>query len=189
MAAPPTLPSVRSLPPQLPQMYYPPPPQMFYPPAAYGMQQQPGMPNKVQIEEAVRKQIEYYFSVENLCKDIFLRAKMDDQGWIPIGSIAQFNRVRMLTPDMTVVTEALLNSPVVEISMDLNLMRARHKGPSWVLPLEQRDPTAHAAMVSVPIAAIEPPHPPPGAPAAETPVHGRPHEDVFQLDEVHDLHA
>ena len=37
-----------------------------------------------QVLEAVRKQIEYYFSVANLVKDVFLRSKMDDNGWIPL---------------------------------------------------------------------------------------------------------
>jgi la-related protein 1 len=41
-------------------------------------------------------QIEYYFSMDNLCKDIFLRSKMDDQGFIPISVIANFNRVSTL---------------------------------------------------------------------------------------------
>ena len=36
----------------------------------------------LQVAEQVRLQIEYYFSVDNLVKDVFLRSKMDDQGWI-----------------------------------------------------------------------------------------------------------
>jgi hypothetical protein len=35
-------------------------------------------------------------SMDNLCKDIFLRSKMDDQGFIPVSVIANFNRVSML---------------------------------------------------------------------------------------------
>lgn len=36
-----------------------------------------------QLLEAVRHQIDYYFSIDNLVKDLFLRRKMDDGGWIP----------------------------------------------------------------------------------------------------------
>ena len=32
----------------------------------------------------MRKQIDYYFSVANLVKDVFLRSKMNDSGWIPL---------------------------------------------------------------------------------------------------------
>jgi hypothetical protein len=65
--------------------------------------------------EAVKKQIDYYFSVDNLCKDIFLRSKMDEAGWIPMPVIANFNRVRMLTPDLMLITDALKTSDIVEV--------------------------------------------------------------------------
>ncbi|RRT81291.1 hypothetical protein B296_00002541 [Ensete ventricosum] len=45
---------------------------------------------------ALLKQIDYYFSSDNLCKDIYLRQNMDDQGWVPVSVIAQFNRVSQL---------------------------------------------------------------------------------------------
>jgi la-related protein 1 len=56
-----------------------------------------GGPGKEQLVAAVRQQIEYYFSVENLCKDMFLRQRMDAEGWIPLPVIAGFNRVSQTT--------------------------------------------------------------------------------------------
>ncbi|MQL90480.1 hypothetical protein Taro_023079, partial [Colocasia esculenta] len=47
-----------------------------------------------QLQSVVAKQIEYYFSPENLCKDIYLRQNMDEEGWVPVSLIAGFNRVR-----------------------------------------------------------------------------------------------
>lgn len=35
-------------------------------------------------------------SIENLCRDIFLRLKMDEEGFIPLTVIAGFNRVSVL---------------------------------------------------------------------------------------------
>lgn len=35
-------------------------------------------------------------SAENLCRDVFLRQNMDQQGWVPISLIAGFNRVSEL---------------------------------------------------------------------------------------------
>lgn len=75
-------------------------PQMFYPSAAYaaygpglvGGYPGPSAVTRQQVMEAVMKQIEYYFSVENMCKDIFLRSKMDENGWIPLLVVANFNR-------------------------------------------------------------------------------------------------
>jgi la-related protein 1 len=51
--------------------------QMFYPPAAYAVPTaQDAAATRAAVMESVRRQIEYYFSVENLCKDIFLRSKV-----------------------------------------------------------------------------------------------------------------
>lgn len=73
------------------------PPSMFYPASAYGAPgmmgyPNPGMVTRPQVMEAVQRQIDYYFSGENLCKDMFLRAKMDQDGWIPLTVVANFNR-------------------------------------------------------------------------------------------------
>lgn len=92
-------------------------------------------------------QVEYYFSVQNLCRDIFLRSKMDDEGWIAGSVIAGFNRVRMLTPDLAVIVSALADSSTVELSPDGLLLRPRDNWRNWVLPVEQRDPTAHAPSI------------------------------------------
>ncbi|KAG1360992.1 putative La-related protein [Cocos nucifera] len=45
------------------------------------------------LRTVLLKQIEFYFSYDNLCKDIYLRQKMDDHGWVPISLIAGFNRI------------------------------------------------------------------------------------------------
>ena len=48
-----------------------------------------------QVADMVRKQIEYYFSAENLVKDTFLRRSMDNDGFIPITVLAGFPRVQV----------------------------------------------------------------------------------------------
>ena len=70
---------------------------------------------KDQVLAAVRQQVEYYFSTENLVKDVFLRSKMDAGGWIPLPVIAGFNRIRMMTPEPNAVLEAITGSLIVEI--------------------------------------------------------------------------
>jgi la-related protein 1 len=50
-------------------------------------------------------QIEYYFSVENLCRDIYLRSQMDEEGYVPVEIIAAFNRVRAWTTDLAFLVE------------------------------------------------------------------------------------
>ena len=71
-----------------------------------------------QLAQAVRHQIEYYLSLDNLVRDLFLRAKMDADGWIPLAIIAGFNRVRVMTSDVALIAAALLNSSIAELSPD-----------------------------------------------------------------------
>uniref|UniRef100_A0A7S0RZZ7 HTH La-type RNA-binding domain-containing protein n=1 Tax=Chlamydomonas leiostraca TaxID=1034604 RepID=A0A7S0RZZ7_9CHLO len=115
---------------------------VYYPPSAYGMpamQPSAAAASKQQVMDSVRKQIEYYFSVENLCKDIFLRSKMDEDGWIPLAVVANFNRVRMLTPDMMLIVDAMKDSSVVEVSKDSAYLRQKEAWNKWILPPQQRD--------------------------------------------------
>ncbi|KAG9442783.1 hypothetical protein H6P81_018637 [Aristolochia fimbriata] len=101
-------------------MPHPGPPPMFFP-----------GPDP-QLRAVLVKQIDYYFSSENLCKDIYLRQNMDEQGWVPISLIAGFNRVRQLTTNLQFILEALRTSTVVEVQGDK--IRKRHDWMNWPLP-------------------------------------------------------
>ncbi|KAI5055628.1 hypothetical protein GOP47_0029149 [Adiantum capillus-veneris] len=89
-------------------------------------------PDPASLRSMLVKQIEYYFSIENLCRDIFLRSKMDEQGFIPVSVIANFNRVKMLTPNPGLILDALRNSAVVEVQGEK--LRKRDDWAKWLLP-------------------------------------------------------
>ena len=128
------------------QVYYP-MASVYYPPSAFGIPAAvPGLPviSQEQLLLAVRQQIEYYFSIANLVKDVFLRSKMNGEGWIALHVIASFNRVRMLTPDLAMIMEALADSTTVELSGDNLFIRPRQGYQQWILPEGQRDASAHA---------------------------------------------
>lgn len=58
---------------------------------------------------------EYYFSEENLCRDFYLRRKMDSEGYLPIHLIASFQRVQQLTQDFQKVLNAVESSSKLEM--------------------------------------------------------------------------
>ncbi|KLO16130.1 winged helix DNA-binding domain-containing protein [Schizopora paradoxa] len=60
-------------------------------------------------------QLEYYFSLQNLAQDLYLRRQMDSRGWIPIELIASFKRVQRQTQDVQLVLEVLKLSDLVEV--------------------------------------------------------------------------
>ncbi len=66
-------------------------------------------------------------------------AQMDEKGWIPLAIIANFNRVRMLTPNMMLIVESLRDSQLVEVAPDCAYVRAKGSWEQWILPPQQRD--------------------------------------------------
>ncbi|GLJ51682.1 hypothetical protein SUGI_1098310 [Cryptomeria japonica] len=78
----------------------------------------------------VIKQIDYYFSVENLCKDVYLRSQMDAQGWVPISIIANFNRVHSMTTNINFILDVLRSSNIVEVQGDK--LRKRTDWLKWL---------------------------------------------------------
>ncbi|KAI7888081.1 uncharacterized protein EV154DRAFT_545078 [Mucor mucedo] len=82
----------------------------------------------------VLQQIEYYFSIDNLCKDLFLRSQMDTEGYVPLSLITGFNRVKGLTTDMTLVHASLELSTILDFNKDREILRKRQGWETWVLP-------------------------------------------------------
>ncbi|KAL5714524.1 hypothetical protein ACHQM5_016472 [Ranunculus cassubicifolius] len=71
---------------------------------------------ELSLSDKIRKQIEYYFSDENLERDFYLRGKMDEEGWVDVDLIAKFKRITYMTKDVSLILEALQDSNVVEIN-------------------------------------------------------------------------
>jgi len=55
----------------------------------------------------LRHQIRFYFSAENLAKDLYLRTHMDDQGFVSLGLLITFPRIKILALDYNTIIECL----------------------------------------------------------------------------------
>ncbi|XP_042896543.1 serine-rich adhesin for platelets isoform X2 [Parasteatoda tepidariorum] len=67
------------------------------------------------LKELLRRQLEYYFSRENLQTDEYLQSQMDSDGYVAISTVAKFNQVRRLTDNHNLVVEVLRESAVVQV--------------------------------------------------------------------------
>ncbi|KAJ5151937.1 hypothetical protein N7492_010232 [Penicillium capsulatum] len=88
-------------------------------------------------------QLDYYFSVDNMCKDMFLRKKMDSQGFVPLSVVANFKRVKSLTEDLELLRHVSRQLEVAEYVVGedgVDRLRPRVKWEQWVLPADMRDP-------------------------------------------------
>ena len=106
-------------------------------------QQNPMMSNYIppyyanpMLRNCIKTQLDYYFSVENLCRDIYLRLNMNSEGWIDLSFISGFNRVKILTIDQELLADVLINecSSLIEYNPEGRQLRKREEWGLWVYP-------------------------------------------------------
>ncbi|KAG7211292.1 hypothetical protein KM043_010592 [Ampulex compressa] len=86
----------------------------------------PGIPLE-QLKQMLSSQLEYYFSRENLANDTYLLSQMDNDQYVPIWTVANFNQVKKLTKDIKLITEVLRESPNVQVDEEGQKVRPNHK--------------------------------------------------------------
>lgn len=93
----------------------------------------------------VSLQVEYYFSIDNLLKDMYLRKNMDSQGFVYLEVIASFNRIKTLTQDWELLRQVCLQSESVQIRVGEDgkeRVRKNREYEQFVLPMDDRFPSA-----------------------------------------------
>ncbi|ENN76054.1 hypothetical protein D910_08074 [Dendroctonus ponderosae] len=80
-----------------------------------------------QLKQMLSQQLEYYFSRENLANDAYLLSQMDNDQYVPIWTVANFNQVKKLTKDIKLITEVLRESPNVQVDEEGLKVRPNHK--------------------------------------------------------------
>lgn len=90
-----------------------------------------------EIFEKLIKQLKYYFSIENLCKDIYLRKHMDCKGFVLITFIGNFTRVKNLLngKDIKFLYETFKEIEELEmVGIELNTkIRLKVGWDKWIL--------------------------------------------------------
>lgn len=88
------------------------------------------------LRACIRAQLEYYFSVENLCRDVYLRLNMNSEGWIDLSFIASFNRVKILSTDMDFLADVIATEcqGVIEFNSATRQLRKQEDWAVWVYP-------------------------------------------------------
>ncbi|KAL0542676.1 hypothetical protein IC582_017749 [Cucumis melo] len=80
------------------------------------------------LKQRIVKQVEYYFSDENLPSDKYLLGliKKNKEGYVPIAIIASFKRMKKLTHDRSFITAALRESSVLVVSSNGKKVKRLH---------------------------------------------------------------
>eukprot|EP00606_Chrysophyceae_sp_TOSAG23-5_P000349 GSChrysophyteH2.ASY1.ANO1.947.1 assembled CDS len=98
---------------------------------------------------AVRKQIEYYFSKENLERDAYLTSQMDASNSVPISVVMKFSKMKSLVNgDESIVREALQGSAVCPVGDDsrIRALSLKAGGRSTIILRDIPSDTAEAAV-------------------------------------------
>mmetsp|Transcript_15964 Transcript_15964/g.36275 ORF Transcript_15964/g.36275 Transcript_15964/m.36275 type:complete len:498 (+) Transcript_15964:709-2202(+) len=84
----------------------------------------------------LRHQVEYYFSTDNLCKDLFLREHMEPEGWVSLHLIRTFPRVSKFSVSSKKLMEACSASETLEIDADAEKIRLANadERSKWAQP-------------------------------------------------------
>ncbi|KAL1792182.1 hypothetical protein ACET3X_009933 [Alternaria dauci] len=118
---------------------------MAPPPMSAGLPYSPYGVDQYQIFSMITAQVEYYFSVDNLLKDMYLRRHMDSQGFVALEFIAGFNRIKNLSPDIDMIRLVCQQSASIEYRTSENgqdRLRRKDNWAQWVLDMAERDPSA-----------------------------------------------
>merc|ERR1711871_1809717 len=60
----------------------------------------------------LKGQLMYYFSESNLYKDMYLRSKMDSEGWVDADVIRSFPRIQQICPDPRLLDVAFKDASI-----------------------------------------------------------------------------
>ncbi|XP_022892430.1 la-related protein 6A-like isoform X2 [Olea europaea var. sylvestris] len=111
--------------------------------------QAPDLPQAAVLSDDLRnkiiKQVEYYFSDENLPNDKFLMKYVtkNAEGFVPVGVIASFRKMKKLTRDVSLIVAALRESEHLVVSSNGKMVKRLHP-----LPLaEVKDPMLCTVLV------------------------------------------
>lgn len=77
---------------------------------------------------------EFYFSPDNLVRDIFLRQHMDVDGFVPLAFVGSFQAVYSVHQDYPSLLDAVKESESVELDLENEKVRLRNGWQQWLWP-------------------------------------------------------
>eukprot|EP01133_Synstelium_polycarpum_P016750 gene16750-19916_t len=79
------------------------------------------------LEEAIRKQVEYYLSRDNLANDAYLGRQMNSEMFVAISTIAGFKALKNLTTDVELIVKSISKSTSVVLDDAKQMIRPAFK--------------------------------------------------------------
>nr|CCA26464.1 conserved hypothetical protein [Albugo laibachii Nc14] len=92
-------------------------------------------PDQANVKDAIKSQVEFYFSRDNLANDTYLVSQMDSQMFVPIETILSFSKIQKLTKNPLMVADAIRDSKICVLSESEDAIRpsAKHERNTIIL--------------------------------------------------------
>lgn len=78
------------------------------------------------LQQALKQQLDFYFSKQNLENDAYLLSQMNPQRYVPVDIIINFRKVRLLTEDRNLIISAMRQCQNLSLDESGNMVR-----PTW----------------------------------------------------------
>ena len=92
------------------------------------------------LNDQIKKQIEYYFSKENLSRDSYLVSLMNSHLFVPISELVKFQQLSLLTTDVETIAKSVEGSELVVLSKDRTMIKPNMQPPQRTTVLWRKLP-------------------------------------------------
>ncbi|RLN57303.1 hypothetical protein BBJ29_009537 [Phytophthora kernoviae] len=90
-----------------------------------------------QLKEAIKRQVEFYFSRANLANDAYLVSQMNSQMYVPVEVIINFSKIKLLTDNTALLVEAVHDSTVCSLNSTKDAIKPNIKSERTTIILRE----------------------------------------------------
>ncbi|KAG6623172.1 La-related protein 4 [Phytophthora cinnamomi] len=90
-----------------------------------------------ELKEALKRQVEFYFSRANLANDAYLVSQMNSQMYVPVEVIVNFSKIKQLTADTALLVEAVQDSSVCSLNAAKDAIKPNIKSERTTIILRE----------------------------------------------------
>ncbi|CAI5738345.1 unnamed protein product [Peronospora farinosa] len=100
-------------------------------------QQQTKTPERAELKEAIKRQVEFYFSRANLANDAYLVSQMNSQMYVPVEVIINFSKIKQLTDNTALLVEAVQDSTICSLNSSKDAVKPNIKSERTTIILRE----------------------------------------------------
>ncbi|KAG1699748.1 hypothetical protein DVH05_012639 [Phytophthora capsici] len=90
-----------------------------------------------ELKEAIKRQVEFYFSRANLANDAYLVSQMNSQMYVPVEVIVNFSKIKQLTDNTALLVEAVQDSDVCSLNSSKDAIKPNIKSERTTIILRE----------------------------------------------------